>query len=153
MYSTKLDFVFAATSMAGRESFSVGDDEIDRQHESLLQRAAMVAMAIEQELDAGLQQDLLGEMIKEEALHFIAEEALMRTIGYPDVEAHVDEHERLLAETKATAKEIADGDMSCADGLHRISSVLLNHMLVWDLRYKTWVHEYRPNLRLSESRL
>lgn len=146
MYSTKLDFVFAATSMAGREAFSVGDAEIDGQHEALFQRAAMVAMAIEQQLGDGLQQDLLREMINEEALHFAAEEALMRRVGYPDVETHVKEHNRLLAETQATAKAVADGAISCAEGLQRISNMLLNHMLGWDLRYKTFVQEFRPRL-------
>lgn len=150
MYTEKLDFVFAATSMAGRGAFSVGDLEIDRQHASLLERAAMVAMVIEQELGDGLQKDLLREMIKEEALHFASEEALMREIGYPAVEDHVEEHKRLIDVARSTENAINRGSTSCCEGLHQMSSKLLNHMLRWDLRYKTWMQEHRPRSRLAD---
>jgi hemerythrin len=54
-------------------------------------------------------QDLLLRLVEETADHFAAEHELMRATAYPEREAHVREHDRLLRHVSALLSSHAAG--------------------------------------------
>jgi hemerythrin len=89
-------------------SLTIGVPEIDRQHAELFDRldhlleAARTGQTTE---EVGKLLGYLGDYVVE---HFGAEEALMRTRGYPGLEAHELEHRRFEQEFQALLREYLD---------------------------------------------
>jgi hemerythrin len=75
----------------------VGIAELDRQHQELFRRADAFLEALDGCSDRDVDR-LLGFLREYAATHFVDEEAWMRAVGYPELEAHHLEHERFLAD-------------------------------------------------------
>ncbi|BDQ33558.1 bacteriohemerythrin [Pseudodesulfovibrio portus] len=78
------------------ERLSVGLDAIDAQHKQLF----AISEALHSALLSGQGKEAVKKAFKDlEAYttrHFTEEEDFMRSIGYPDIEAHKTQHEQLL---------------------------------------------------------
>ena len=83
------------------DAFAVGVESMDRAHRV---QAALVD-AIERGVNRGGDprevQDLLLRLVEETTDHFAAEHDLMRARGFPEREAHVEEHDKLLQHVSA----------------------------------------------------
>jgi hemerythrin len=72
-------------------------------------------------------------------VHFKAEEAYLKKIGYPELAAHEKEHQAFLEKAAALAVVAGDGVQDCA-GLHDyLRGWLLEHILKSDMRYRLFV--------------
>jgi hemerythrin len=76
-------------------ALSVGSAELDAQHQELFRRADAFLEALGGSSDREV--DRLLVFLRDYArTHFADEEAWLRSVGYPDLEAHRAEHERFL---------------------------------------------------------
>jgi hemerythrin len=57
-------------------------------------------------------QDLLLRLVEETADHFALEHDMMRSTGFPEREAHVEEHDRLLRQVSALLESYAMGEQA-----------------------------------------
>jgi hemerythrin len=73
-------------------AFAIGSPTVDEQHRSLFERVAELEAALAVGRPVPVLRDLLGFLGRYAGSHFQAEEALMREIGYPDLEPHLREH-------------------------------------------------------------
>lgn len=75
--------------------------------------------------------DDLGSHTRE---HFSREEAVMRTLRYPDLPAHKSEHDLLLAELTISVREIRERGSATIDfeTLHGLKDWLVGHVLEMD---------------------
>ncbi len=81
--------------------YSLGLDEIDEQHKSLLDLINRIWKSIVYRCDQKIIFSLVEELEKYTLAHFAAEETFMRVTGYPDFDAHKKEHHKFVARSAA----------------------------------------------------
>jgi len=120
-----------------RNEFSVGVEEMDRQHKKLL---AMINRLIEEQhslTDRKTIAELLDGMIEYAQEHFRAEEYLMAEYDYDRKTWQEMRHKEFIDKTLSfmTAADIGPNILSVAL-LDFLSSWLVNHILTEDMQYK-----------------
>ena len=120
-------------------SFSVGVQELDKQHKKLINLINNLIEMKDAKVDSEIISDALTEMTKYTLEHFEAEEKLMNENNYPDYSLHKGQHMQFK---KQTAK-------FCMDTMSYKSTIpieiltflkewLINHILDSDMQYKTF---------------
>lgn len=74
-------------------------------------------------------------------LHFLTEEALLKAAGYPDIDAHVEIHHRLMDQVRSMAKGYADEDQVRAL-LEFLKEWWIGHINNEDKQYGAIVKKY-----------
>lgn len=86
-------------SFVWEDRYSVGDDQIDRQHRRMFE----LANFLPDELDRDLAERTIMALFKHAREHFTAEEEMMRRLGYPKLGQHVELHNNLIARLNETS--------------------------------------------------
>jgi len=107
------------------QALAVGDETIDRQHQELFGRAHELIDALKagRRSEVGALVEYLGDYA---ATHFEAEEALMRQVGFPGLDAHRKLHEEFRAQL---ASLVADYERKGATPL--VTLTLHNWLSDW----------------------
>ena len=79
-----------------REEYSVGNAEIDQEHESLIAQVNLLFYQISLPMDTVAIETMLSEIQVDFSAHFALEELLMQETGFSEYEAHQQDHERVL---------------------------------------------------------
>ncbi len=112
-------------SVEWKDSYKVGDPEVDAQHQHLFELInELVAVDSLRDL-----RPLVMQLYKFTREHFDLEEALMRRVNYPDIDTHVDHHDKLLARLSLLSMDVGKGHMS--------KSAIAALMNDWALRHVT----------------
>ena len=120
-----------------RDEFSVGVEEMDRQHKKLL---AMINRLVEEQhtlTDPKTNAELLDGMVEYAQEHFRAEEYLMAEYDYDRKAWQEKQHMEFLDKTLSfmSASDVGPNILSVAL-LDFLSSWLVNHILTEDMQYK-----------------
>lgn len=92
------------------DSYRMGNDDMDAQHKHLfLVINELVAIDNLREL-----RPLILQLYKYTREHFEAEETLMREVGYPQAEDHIEHHNQLLSRLSLLSMDVGKGHMSRA---------------------------------------
>lgn len=83
---------------------ALGIPSMDREHRGLINLVNELAEAVAHDCDCERARQQMGKILDFAAEHFVHEEALMRQHGFPGLEQHAAEHERLLREATAMMK-------------------------------------------------
>ena len=119
--------------------YSVGDADMDRQHQELIGLIKDLEEVVEKGRNRDQFYPVLDSVIECARTHFGAEEAHMREIGYPDLTEHQGAHAQLLREMHSLRDEAPDGDRAVMDRLLVfLQSRLLGHIIGIDSRYGTY---------------
>ena len=114
--------------------YEIGIAEIDAQHRQLLSILARLEQNSGKRYSYDAARDALSELTSYANVHFAIEESLMRMHRYPDLPAHVAEHQGLRRQLAAFQQRLLDADISAQ--LHKfIESWLANHINVTDRKY------------------
>lgn len=89
-------------AMEWRDSYKIGDPNIDAQHQHLFALTNQFLVAD----DKGALTACAMQLYKHTREHFEHEERLMRKVGYPDVLAHTERHNRLLSRLNVISEHI-----------------------------------------------
>jgi hemerythrin len=95
---------------SGGEDVGVGNDSIDGEHRILVGLVDAIADQVEQGANPSMLRGLLEKLVEYTNTHFLSEQLLMRLYSYPDYEAHVQEHDRLLADLRDLRQRIEKGE-------------------------------------------
>ncbi|WP_319584475.1 bacteriohemerythrin [uncultured Pseudodesulfovibrio sp.] len=121
------------------EAMSVGMDELDEQHRELIDLLNESYDAIQRH-DETLMVLLIDKMRDYSMVHFQAEEAVLRSLGYPDIEAHTKQH-RIYADKVDEFRR----DMLVRTNLSQVfiflSRWLTNHIMHEDRKFIPWLPE------------
>ena len=117
-------------------SLECGHPEIDHQHQQLYSLSNSLLSAITSGRypeEAKLRMQLL---IAHVAQHFHDEEAILARVGHPDLPAHAQEHNRLIAKAKVLQQEMGgvSTDLPAILGFLALDLVK-GHIMVWDRRF------------------
>lgn len=111
-----------------QDSYNLGDAEIDAQHQTLF--------ALVNELLAATEKSHLTEamanLFKHTRDHFAHEEKIMRSMNYPDMQAHAEQHNTLLSKLGNAAELITNYNFTMANLESFLAAWLLNHMETLD---------------------
>ncbi len=127
------------------DSFSVGNDDIDRQHKKWIR----IFNALH---DAILNNDLtpyrtitiraLEDMLNYAKIHFSFEEKYMAGIGYPDVVAHRRLHKDFDTQIYQYYRDAQDGNAVLNTKIIKmVRNWLVQHIMIEDMKYKLFVQQ------------
>ena len=115
---------------------SVGIEEIDGQHQVLVELLNEIHAAIQQGRTAEVTQDILDRLDEYARIHFAVEESLMRVLHYPEYEAHKQEHDRLMTQLNELRQKWQAGKGTVGFELAQLlKEWLVRHILDIDKRY------------------
>jgi hemerythrin-like metal-binding protein len=119
-----------------KKEYSVGNSEIDSQHQSLIAMINKLYDAMSIGKGNTEVNNIVKEMVDYSKFHFAAEEKLMKEHHYTGFNDHIKEHEAFITKAHGFEKEIAEGTfhMSIEVSVF-LKEWLTNHILVIDKAY------------------
>lgn len=124
------------------DSYSVGNQEIDAQHQEWIAIYNRLDQAILTEKPGDLarvREETLKAMMEYASYHFRQEEQYMQEIGYPEVVAHKRIHTEFDDQLYSSYRKVKDGELLLNSELITvIRSWLLNHIQKTDMQYKVF---------------
>jgi hemerythrin len=117
-------------------ALSVGIDEIDAQHRTLIGLVNELNNAIEERHGNAAVGDVLLRLEEYTRIHFAVEEGLMRVLGYPDLAAHKREHARLTEQLAELRGRFDAGRTALGfELMHFLKRWLTSHIMESDQDY------------------
>ncbi|MGL1903004.1 MAG: bacteriohemerythrin [Fibrobacterales bacterium] len=110
--------------------YSVGNKEIDEQHQGLM---AIIAECRAMGLDE-ITRSIL-KLYKYTREHFTTEEQHMRDIGFPEVSGHIELHNKLLTDLTEFCEKPVNTASALNSFLEMLENWLDTHLLKHDHRY------------------
>jgi hemerythrin len=110
------------------DTLSVGIEEIDAQHQVLVDLVNQMHDAIRERHSSDVVRGILDRLAEYTRIHFAVEESLMRILGYPEYEEHKAQHEELI-------QSVADLQHKVAAGQTAIGFELMHFLKVWLTRH------------------
>ncbi len=117
-------------------TFDVGIEEINLQHKQLILILNQLYVAMEDKTDRDALAKILMDLINYAKVHFATEEKFMKEYGYPDYEAHKEEHEFFKQKLNDFCKEYReDKIMLYFEMAVYIKNWISNHISDVDKKY------------------
>ena len=118
------------------DKYSVNVAEMDGQHLKMFGFIGRLRRGIEEKQERRAIEEVLNNLMEYTKVHFAREEQLMRENDCPDIEKHIAEHERLLAEVLERRRKFMMGEEVKATGLGSfLYNWLTHHIAVTDKSY------------------
>ncbi len=123
-------------SIEWKDSYKLGDDKLDAQHQHLFDLAKKMLAAE----DPAALKLLAQELYRHTRIHFEDEEALMRQRQYPGLASHIESHNRLLGRLSNLSQAIGQGtaDKAALDAL--MTDWAMFHIPLDDARFEAFLH-------------
>ena len=122
------------------QRLSVGDPDIDHDHQGLFDLVNELASA---DKTRGFMADIIVRLEQYANEHFAREEALMRSIGYPEYEQHLEKHRAFvewLESVKTTYRRAAESPFLINDLVHDfLVEWLVDHIMKEDMKYRDYI--------------
>jgi len=125
------------------QNFSMGSPIIDAHHQKLIGYINDLDHAIEgRKASAQYLLELAQKLHDYTQYHFKVEEEYMQRFGYPEFEAHRDEHEAFIAEVVRLKQSLATDARGAGVRLTSyLKSWLIQHILVIDKEYAIYYEQ------------
>jgi len=124
------------------EKYSVGIEQIDKEHKKLVQllnslHNAMLSGQANKVLGA-----ILNDLINYTATHFKTEDSLFDKFDYPETQGHKEEHSELVSQVVRFKKEFDSGaTMLSIKLITFLKNWLILHIVASDKEYTNFFHE------------
>ncbi|MGE5582967.1 MAG: bacteriohemerythrin [Bacillota bacterium] len=123
------------------EKYSVNIQHIDNQHKKLVEIVNQAFRAKMDKSGRGSTLQILEQLDQYAKSHFLEEESLLRAHNYPALEAHQAAHANFITKVKEyTADLNSDGEALSDDILIFLKDWLLNHIMLMDKSYSTFLN-------------
>lgn len=123
-----------------KDSYRVGHDRIDLQHQKLfaLANAVFAANGQPDYRTAAMQ------LYSYTRTHFAEEEALMRSVNYPDYPTHAQMHTAMISRLNAISEHIGKNEFKNAEISAFMNEWLLQHIAQHDAQIAAYVRQRNP---------
>ncbi len=119
-----------------KPEYSVAIESIDKQHQALVALIAHLQQAMLEGRTKQVVGPLFASMNRYTTYHFAYEERLLEENAYPGLDAHRQEHARLIAELKELESKYLQGSLHAGAPLMKLlRSWLVDHICVHDKEY------------------
>ena len=116
------------------DSYSIGINEIDAQHKTLLECLSRLKKWHAEGYGTAAVLDAFNQLSDYARIHFAVEESLMRILGYPDYEAHHEEHDRLTEELRQLERKMMSSDVT-DEVIVFLEKWVVEHIMQSDRKY------------------
>ena len=121
------------------KNYSVGLDEIDKQHKKLIEIINQLIDAQDASVRSEAVSDTLTNMMSYASYHFQAEEEYLKKYNYPDYVSHHKEHMEFIRKTAEFSMETVALKKSIpTEILSYLKDWLTVHILESDMKYKDY---------------
>ncbi len=124
------------------EAFEIGIPEIDEQHYWLVQQTNRLHKALSEnsgDLSVG---ELLEELMDYTMNHFIVEEEIFARLGYPETQAHLQQHTRFCEQIMDLLMRHDSGETVGPECLDMLKNWLTHHILKADKAYVEFFRQH-----------
>jgi hemerythrin len=122
----------------------VGVARFDRDHQQAVQLLQQIQGVLIRDRDRARAHHLMEQLFQQTRLHFAEEESALKESGYPDLDSHLAEHERLLAETAGLLKQFNLHTISDLAFPNFVAQWLIEHITGADQTYARWLRRSSP---------
>ena len=127
-------------------SFRIGVEEIDNQHQSLLGIINDLVDSVEKGEDDDILGEIIGRLFDYTLLHFNTEERIFALINFPDAEHHKQEHAEFIEKISQFKDDFLDDRLDLPLGMiNFLCNWLQNHIKKNDMK----IGEYMNNNGLT----
>lgn len=119
--------------------YSIGLEEIDDQHRTLLETINKIWVSIVQKSERAVVLGLVEELERYTIAHFAAEETFMRVANYPFFAEHKKEHQHFIARVAEEKRRAIETGTLSLDLMHFLRDWLIEHILVSDKKYADYL--------------
>jgi hemerythrin len=127
-----------------QERFSVHVQEMDRHHKKLLEYFA----ELEKEMQSSNAERQSGVILKALAdyaeFHFAEEERLMRSMNYPELASHLNQHLYFTDQVREMFEQLQSGMLPPQSLLSFLKDWFVNHILMEDKKYGEMMKQGNP---------
>jgi hemerythrin len=132
------------------DALSVGIDEIDAQHRTLVDLVNELNSAIEERHGNAAVGEILARLEEYTRIHFAVEESLMRVLSYPRFAAHRREHAKLTEQLDELRGRFDAGQTALGfELMHFLKRWLTTHIMESDQDYARYFAETGSAARLG----
>ncbi len=125
-----------------KDEYSVGIESIDNDHKMLLKLINQLQTSSLYYTGEDFDKEALNELIEYTKFHFAREEKMMEENGYPDFEAHRQQHRDMTEEVISRVKAYeADSEKTVDDLLDYLKKWLINHINGTDQKYSSFLRD------------
>ena len=122
--------------IAWKSEYSVGNDEMDDQHQKLIAMINELHEAMTQGKGSKMVADIVIRMVDYSKVHFEAEEKLMKKHNYSGLADHITEHQAFIAKAHEYELQIKNGSFNVSISIATfLKDWLTNHILKMDKAY------------------
>jgi hemerythrin len=122
--------------------YSVGNENIDKQHKQLFDIANRFAQAYAEGHGKDILASIFAELLEYTQYHFADEERLMKEAGFPDFYQHKANHEKLIEVVLNLKKNFDDHQEGIEERIMDFLKMWLNgHILGMDRNYKSYLKD------------
>ncbi|MCP5500069.1 MAG: hemerythrin family protein [Leptospiraceae bacterium] len=127
--------------------YETGIERIDKQHRKLVELTSELVEATESGKARRIIVDVLKSLIYYTKTHFVDEEKIMQEVGFPEYEAHKEEHEEFIKRVHESTIDLIQGHSVPSIKLTEfLFSWLVDHILIHDKKIGNYIKQ-----RLKES--
>jgi hemerythrin len=129
------------TLVEWRDEFKIGIEEIDFEHQELIELINELYAETKKEDSAMAVMDCLEEIFAKISAHFALEEKVMRDLQYDEYEDHKEDHELLLDSIMDIMDEYADDTrLDEEEFADRLNDWFVRHFSTKDARMHRFLH-------------
>ncbi len=127
------------------DDLSVGIEEIDQQHSSLVDIVNELDEAMRQGRGTRIMSAILGRLTSYTQEHFACEETLMEQHGYDGLQLHRSQHRQLLEKVQHFGRQSATGEMRITrDVMEFLKYWLCSHIMKEDIAFGETIRQEVP---------
>jgi hemerythrin len=120
-----------AITFEWNDSYTVGNEEIDKQHKYLFELGNRLPEVADED---GIHH-LIMDLFKYTREHFATEEEMMRSIGYPNLDEHIQLHDDLISKLSTISENEFTTDAEIYKFKEFVYLWLSKHILEEDNKY------------------
>ena len=125
------------------KKYSVGVKVMDEQHRAMIEMLNDLHKAMMENQGLKALGPLLNKLVDYTKTHLSAEESLMRSSGFPDLEAHCARHRELIAQVDEHLDRFKRDDLfQPIQLLHFLREWLSTHIQKEDREYGPWMNKH-----------
>lgn len=128
--------------MEWKSDYSVGDFDIDQQHQKLFKMVNQLNEAMQVGQGRTVLERLLTDLLIYTEKHFEAEERLMERAEYPELATHREIHVKLTDKVRDIVQRFQGGETNLTlEVMHFLENWLRQHILGMDKKYAPYLHK------------
>ena len=125
-----------------KDSYSVGIESIDLQHQKLLNLINQLQTAVDYSTGEQFEREALDELVDYTKTHFSYEEGLLKDNDYPDFEPHKAQHEEMFVKVQEVLADYEkDQDTAMSNAAEYLKDWLIKHINGTDKEYSSFLIE------------